>query len=72
MRCHTASLPAWLIIFYKTKLLSHRQVGRFFLYPYPKFRFINTIIDFLIIAFTIFLVIKVMNKFLKAKQKPAA
>ena len=35
-------------------------------------QFINTIIDFLIIAFTIFLVIKVMNKFLKAKQKPAA
>lgn len=33
--------------------------------------FVNTIIDFVIVAFTIFMVIKVMNKFLKSK-KPAA
>jgi large conductance mechanosensitive channel len=33
-------------------------------------QFINTIIDFVIIAFTIFLVVKMMNKVLKSK-KPA-
>jgi large conductance mechanosensitive channel len=30
--------------------------------------FINTIIDFIIIAFAMFIVIKAMNKFMRAKQ----
>jgi len=34
--------------------------------------FVNTLIDFIIVAFTIFMVVKVMNKVLKAKQPPAA
>ncbi len=35
--------------------------------------FINNIVDFLIISFTIFIVVKVMNKMLKARQTaPAA
>ena len=31
-------------------------------------QFINTVIDFLIVAFTMFVVIKIMNKILKARQ----
>ncbi|MDD5134669.1 MAG: large-conductance mechanosensitive channel protein MscL [Phycisphaerae bacterium] len=31
-------------------------------------QFINTIIDFLIVAFTMFIVIKIMNKVLKARE----
>jgi large conductance mechanosensitive channel len=31
-------------------------------------QFINTVIDFLIVAFTMFVVIKIMNKVLKARQ----
>lgn len=34
--------------------------------------FINNIIDFLIIAFSIFIVVKQINRFVKKKEKPAA
>jgi len=35
-------------------------------------QFINTLIDFFIVAFTIFIVIKLMNKILKARQPTEA
>ena len=34
--------------------------------------FINTIIDFVLVAFAIFLLIKQVNRFMKKKEEPAA